>query len=236
WLKVLLLNLYGYILSQQRFSGSFTYWFNKYKENLKKTPDEIRLEQFELIKNNLIYCYDNIPYYKRVFEEIGFNPYQMQSISEINLLPFLTKDIIRKEFDNLYNKNIPSKKYKLHTTSGSTGEKLKFLLPKELLYKKNTAFLYRFYDMWGIKPKDKRATIGGRVFTHKPPFWIFNKFENQLLLSAHHLNNNTVLSYLQKLESFSPIFIQGHPSAILVIAKYILDKNYNLKFIPRVIF
>src|SRR5690606_32336915 len=78
--------------------------------------------------------------------------------------------------------------------------------------------------------------IGGRVFTHKPPFWIFNKFENQLLLSAHHLNNNTVLSYLQKLESFSPIFIQGHPSAILVIAKYILDKNYNLKFIPRVIF
>lgn len=236
WLKTILINVYGYLLSNKRFSGSFKTWFNIYKDNLKKTPEEIQLEQFELLKNNLIYCYEKIPYYKKIFVQTAFNPYEMKSIKDIKKIPFLTKEIIRKEFDNLCNKDIPPSKYKMHTTSGSTGEKLKFLLPNELLYKKNTAFLYRFYDMWGIKPKDKRVTIGGRVFTRKPPYWIYNRFENQLLLSSHHLNNDNVGSYINKIESFKPAFIQGHPSAILVMAKNILSRNYQLKSSIRVVF
>lgn len=234
--KYILINTYGYFLSKKRFSGNFKRWFATYRENLKKAPDEVRLEQFELLKNNLVYCYERIPYYKRLFDEVGFSPYLIQSVKDIQRIPFLTKDIIRKEFDNLYNKNIPAKNYKLHSTSGSTGEKLKFLLPNELLYKKNTAFLYRFYWMWGIKPKDRRVTIGGRVFTRKPPFWVYNRFENQLLLSSHHLDNHTVSSYINKIESFKPVFIQGHPSAILVMAKHILESHYELKIKIKVIF
>src|SRR5690606_40108750 len=132
-----------------------------------------------------------------------------------------TKEIIRQEFDNLYNKDIAKNKYIAHSTSGSTGEKLKFFLPKELYFKINTALLYRSYFMWGINPKDKRVTIGGRVFTNKPPYWIYNRFERQLLMSAHHLNVDSVELYLKKIVNFRPVFIQGHPSAILVLANHI---------------
>lgn len=230
WLKVILINIYGFVLAKRRFSGSFYKWYNLYKSNLQKSPATIKNEQFELLKKNLIYAFENITYYNRIFKEVGFDPYNIKSMDEIKKIPFLTKDIIRDEFENLYNKKIKSNKYILHTTSGSTGQKLKFLLPKELFYKKNTAFLYRFYHMWGIKPKDKRVTIGGRVFTEKAPFWIYNWFEKQLLISAHHLSTQTVASCISKIESFNPIFIQGHPSAILVLAKYIIEnkKNVNL--------
>lgn len=234
--KSILINIYGFFLARKRFSGTFKRWFGIYIGNLEKKPARIRLEQFELLKKNVIYCYEQIPYYKRLFDDIKFDPYSIESVKDIQRIPFLTKDIIRKEFDNLYNKNIPSKNYSLHSTSGSTGEKLSFLLPNELLYKKNTAFLYRFYHMWGIKPKDRRVTIGGRVFTHKAPFWVFNIFENQLLLSSHHLGNDTVSLYVNKIESFKPAFIQGHPSAILVMSKYILDRDRELKVNIKVIF
>lgn len=236
FVRTILINIYGFVLYRRRFSGSFYKWLSIYKQNLKKTPQEIQEEQLKLLKEQLIYNFENIPYYKKVFDEVNFNPYEIKSIIEIKKIPFLTKEIIRKEFDNLYNKKIPSKKYILHTTSGSTGEKLKFLLPKELYYKKNTAFMYRFYDFYGIQPMDRRVTIGGRIFTKRPPFWIYNRFENQLLLSAHHLNSNTVDLYLNKIEKFNPVFIQGHPSAILIIARHIIEKKYVLKAKIKAIF
>lgn len=236
FVKVILINIYGFILSRRRFSGSFKSWLKIYKNNLSKSPQTIRKEQFELLKFNLIYAYEHVPYYERIFKEVGFDPYTMVSEKEIEKIPFLTKDIIRKEFNNLYNSEIHKRSYLNHTTSGSTGEKLKFLLPTELSYKKNTAFLYRFYAMWGIRPKDKRVTIGGRVFTKKPPFWIYNRFENQLLMSAHDLSNDTVASYIRKIDSFRPVFIQGHPSAILVMAKYILEQKIKHKLNLKAIF
>lgn len=236
FIKVVLINIYGFILARRRFSGSFKYWLKIYNNNLNKTPQTIKKEQFELLKSNLTYAYENIPYYARIFKEVEFDPYNMVSEKEIEKIPFLTKNIIRKEFNNLYNSDIPKTNYLNHTTSGSTGEKLKFLLPKELSYKKNTAFLYRFYAMWGIQPKDKRVTIGGRVFTNKPPFWIYNRFENQLLMSAHHLSIDTVATYIKKIDSFQPTFIQGHPSAILVMAIYILEQKLQHKLNLKAVF
>lgn len=236
WLKVVLINIYGYILARRRFSGSFKYWYKEYIKNLEKPPDKIREEQFGLLKLNLIYAFENIPYYTRIFKEVGLNPYRIKSVEEIKKIPFLTKEIIRNEFDNLYNKKIKKYTYRIHQTSGSTGEKLKFLVPNELFYKKNMAFLYRFYTMWGIKPKDKRVTLGGRLFTNKAPYWIFNRFENQLLMSTHHLSMDTVESYLTRIEKFNPIFIQGHPSAMLLLAKYLLYNNRLINLTLKAIF
>jgi phenylacetate-CoA ligase len=140
------------------------------------------------------------------------------------------------EFANLYSKKVSKFTYKTHHTSGSSGEKLSFLLPNDLVYKKNTAFLYRFYSMWGVNPKDKRVTLGGRIFTNRAPYWITNWFENQLLMSTHHLNFQTVDSYISRIIRFNPIFMQGHPSAILFMAKYILSIKKHVPFNLRVIF
>lgn len=236
WLRHIAINTFGYILCKRRFTGSFTDYYNQYNKNLKKSQSQIENEQFELLKNNLIYCYENIPYYKKIFKESDFDPYKMISKNELKKLPYLTKDIIRSEYDNLQNPLISKSEYVEHFTSGSTGEKLKFLIPKELMYKKNTAFLYRFYGMHGIKPKDKRVTIGGRNFTNKKPFYAYNRFENQLLLSSHHLNVGNIEEYIKQINLHKPKFIQGHPSAILVIAKHLKSHKLSLKTNLKAIF
>lgn len=236
WIRQLAINTYGFILSRKRFSGNFKTYLSKYEENLSKSPNEIKEEQFNKLKDNLIYCFENIEYYKRIFKESNFDPYEMNSFEEIKKIPFLTKEIIRQEFDSLYNKKTPKSEYVEHYTSGSTGEKLRFLVPKELIYKLNTAFIYRFYAMAGINPKDRRVTIGGRKFANRKPYYSYNYFENQLLLSSHHLTEDNIRIYLQEINSYKPIFIQGHPSAILVLAKYILNKRYKINISLKAIF
>lgn len=236
WLKVILINIYGLLLSHRRFSGSFKTWFYIYNSNLKKRPNSINKEQFKLLKENLVYAYENIPYYNRIFTKINFDPYELNTVKELSKIPFLTKDIIRSEFQNLFNVSINKTDYLKHYTSGSTGERLSFYIPKELFYKKDTALMYRNYGMWGIKPMDRRITLGGRLFTTSPPFWIYNMWEKQLIMSSHHLNMQTVKSYISKIERFKPKFIQGHPSAVILLADYIFNNNVTLDIELKVIF
>jgi phenylacetate-CoA ligase len=214
------INAYGYWLRRQRFSREYQKFFTQVMENLTKTPDEIREEQLMLLKDNLIHANEKIPYYQDMFRTIGFHPSDLTSLSQLSALPVLTKDIIRENFDRLYNKSAPKHSYRLHATSGSTGQKLKFLLPKELMFAKNAAFTYRFYSLAGVMPMDRRVTIGGRMFTRKAPYWTHNRAENQLLLSAHHLSLRTVDRFLERIAQFSPVFIQGHPSAIFYMADH----------------
>lgn len=225
------INLYGYYLSQKRFNKRFYQLLDELILNLQKNPDQIKAEQFEMLKNTLIKAYQNVPYYRETFDQTGFNPFEFDSEKDLTKLPLLDKPTIRKNFSKLQNTNIPSNKLKLHTTSGSTGEKLKFYQPKELTYTINAAFMYRFYALHGVNPKDKRVTIGGRRFTLKPPYWSYNRFENQLLLSSHHLNHTTGKDYIKKINEFKPVFIQGHPNSILYLANLINKGNARL-FVP----
>lgn len=60
------------------------------------------------------------------------------------------------------------------------------------------------------------------MFAHKPPYWTHNRAENQLLMSAHHLSQRTIDGYLERIGRFSPVFIQGHPSAIYYMADHLV--------------
>lgn len=230
------INMYGFYLSRNRFNRLFYHAFDELMFNLTKTPDQIKREQFDKLKETLIYSYENVPYYKETFNKIEFNPYAFNHEVELRKIPLLDKATIRENYNKLQNANYPKKKIKPHTTSGSTGEKLKFLQSKELKYTLNAAFMYRFYALHGVKIKDKRITIGGRRFTNKPPYWSYNKFENQLLLSSHHLNNNTGIEYIKKINEFKPIFIQGHPNSILFLANIINNGNAEISIPLTAIF
>ena len=234
-IRFLAINFYGFLLSRRRFSKKFFRILDELNSNLNKSKEEVNREQFHLVKKNLIFCYEQIPYYKKLFNEVGFKPKNMNSLTEMQGIPYLTKDRIRENFDQLTNPSITKSDYQIHSTSGSTGQKLLFKLPKSLLYETNAAFIYRFYGIYGIKPKDKRVTIGGRKFTNKEPYWVVNYFENQLLVSSHHLQDENIFTILKRIEKFKPKFFQGHPNSIFRLATYVtknsLILNINLKAI-----
>ena len=166
WVKCLAINIYGFFLYKKRFGRVYKSFKNKIDNNLQKTKSEIIREQFVLLKNNLIYCHEKIPYYKHLFEKVDFNPYTFSSVEEIKKIPYLTKDIIRDNYIDLINPSIPKSKYTTHYTSGSTGEKLEFLIPKKLKYSLNTAFLYRFYSFLGIREATEELQLGEKIYKY----------------------------------------------------------------------
>jgi phenylacetate-CoA ligase len=78
--------------------------------------------QLERLKNIVKRAYENVPMYKRKFDEIGLKPEHIQTLKDIEKIPFTTKNDLRDNYPfGLFA--VPLKKIvRLHASSGTTGK------------------------------------------------------------------------------------------------------------------
>jgi phenylacetate-CoA ligase len=157
----------------------------------------------------------------------------MKSVDEMNVIPFLTKEIIRENFDKLIStKKVPGGHY-VATTGGSTGEPLKVLLDYDCVFKEN-AFVNHFRSKLGYKTSDKLATFRGVEFGNK--LWQFNPMQNELIFSPFKLSNHTLSKYIDKINAFKPAYLNGYLSSIYFLAKLMSENEINFKYKLKGIF
>jgi len=73
-------------------------------------------------------AYNNVPYYKRLYDDYGININEIRTLDDLKKLPFITKDEIRDHFPS----EIVSSKFNVEdchysATTGSTGRSLPFV-------------------------------------------------------------------------------------------------------------
>ena len=83
---------------------------------------KLRELQLERLRHIVAYAYDNVPMYKRRFDEIGLKPSHIRTLKDIELIPYTTKDDLRDNYPfGLFA--VPMKKIvRLHASSGTTGK------------------------------------------------------------------------------------------------------------------
>lgn len=78
--------------------------------------------QLERLKNIVRYAYDKVPHYKNKFDSIGLKPEYIQSLKDIEKIPFTTKNDLRDNYPySMFA--VPMKKIvRVHASSGTTGK------------------------------------------------------------------------------------------------------------------
>jgi len=108
--------------------------YKEYKEFLEKSQrwSYKQLKEWQLYQLNILlkHVYKNVPYYKNVFIERGLKPDDIQDLSDLKKLPYLTRDLVRENSEDLIAKNFPRSKGLYFTTGGSTGTPLGFYWEK----------------------------------------------------------------------------------------------------------
>ncbi len=88
--------------------------------------------------------------------------------------------------------------------------------------------------------KMKRASFNSSKIVppgqKKKVFWRTNLAIKQRFYSGFHCKGNNVKYYVENLNKYKPQSLDGYPSAIYEVAKYILDNNIKLTFTPIAIF
>ena len=59
---------------------------------------ELEKLQLEKLKHITKYCYDNVPLYKRKFDEAGFDCTKIKALSDIQYIPYTTKADFRDNY------------------------------------------------------------------------------------------------------------------------------------------
>ncbi len=98
---------------------------NYYQKEIETASREKILEiQNEKIVKQVKHVYENVPYYRNLMDKKGVKPEDIKGVSDIEKLPFLTKDDLREAYPyGLLGTDIKDC-VRIHSTSGTTGKRV----------------------------------------------------------------------------------------------------------------
>jgi phenylacetate-CoA ligase len=219
--------IYGTIPPRFRYSKVFWDTYNFLQESQWWSREKLKEYQMQQLEKLLNHAYNNVPYYRRVFDERGLKPKDIQDFDDLKKLPYLTKEIIRNNLEDLIARNYPSSKLQYCTTGGSTGIPMGFYVEKDIASAKEWAFMLTQWDRVGFRIGDRCVVLRGDVVrsANKEKFWEYNPVSKNLILSSYHMTDETLPGYIAKIRKFRPDFIQAYPSAVSILAKFIRKNN-----------
>ena len=181
----------------------------------------------------LSYAYKNCPYYKELFDREKIN---IDNINCLYKIPFLTKDIVRKNSNAILSKSIRKRDLLKRNTGGSTGEPLEFYSDR-LAGVIDDAHHRYLYTIMGYENGDVIADSGGifipKRLRNKNIYWV--KYPKKTVwghigYSSLYLTDFTIKYYIKNLLEVKPAILRGYPSFWSKIADYILFNNIKFDF------
>ncbi|GAK56884.1 CapK related-protein [Candidatus Vecturithrix granuli] len=101
------------------------------KNQWLKTSQIQDIQQKKLHKL-LHHAYTNVPYYRQLFDSVGVKPGDIQTVSDLSVLPITTKSTLRElPLNQITAQNIDLKTCIKDRTSGSTGMPLNFFFTRD---------------------------------------------------------------------------------------------------------
>ncbi|QWV91839.1 hypothetical protein KP004_11405 [Geomonas oryzisoli] len=188
--------------------------------------------QEEKLRELVRHCYQTVPYYRRIMEQMKLVPADFRSMADLVKLPILTKADVRKFGNEMISSAFTEKDLVHGHTSGTTGTPLDFFWDRDAWFL-NNVFDWRQKRWGGMRQGEPYALLLGRTIVsprrQTPPFWQFNKHENQLWVSSFHLSRRFLPAISEKLAAFRPAFLEGYPSTLFVLAKLLDEAGLTLK-------
>ena len=227
-------SVYGMLPPRIRYGRVFWETYNFLQESQWWSREQLKEYQLGQLSKLLHHAYENVPYYRRVFDERGLKPKDIQDFKDLQKLPYLTKEIIQDNLPDLVARNYPRSKLQYATTGGSTGIPMGFYLEKGVSNAKEWAFMLTQWNRVGFKIGDRCVVLRGNVVesASKGKFWEYDPVNKNLILSSYHLTDENMPKYIEKIREFKPDFIQAYPSAISILARFM--KEHNIEPFPSV--
>jgi phenylacetate-CoA ligase len=94
-------------------------WNEKYECMDLKTKEKLQVKR---LKNIVKFVYENVPFYKKKFDEHGVKIEDIKQLKDIEKLPFTTKTDLREAYPFGMFAVDDSKIIEIHTSSGTTGK------------------------------------------------------------------------------------------------------------------
>jgi phenylacetate-CoA ligase len=186
---------------------------------------EVDLEEYEILKlkETVANAYNNTKFYRKLFDDIGISPNDINSRKDLQKIPVVDKSMVREFYNSFLAINYPMKKTFHVTTGGTSGAPLKLLQSKNI-WAKEVAFFMSVFSEYGYNPSLLKGSLRGGNFSSisDRKIWVLNPVNNEIIFSPTHINRNTIKTYVNVLNELRPLYLHGFPSSMLFLV-------YNMK-------
>ena len=193
---------------------------------------EKKAYQLRKLRETLIYAYEHVPHYRKVFDDCGFDPQNIQDLSDIQRLPLLEKDEAVALGSELYSTDQRLAYYKTFT-GGSSGQALTVLLDKASIYKER-AVVTHYLSKFGYDPlRTRTVAFWGH---NKDQDYYYSPLKNEIVISPFRLFREGQLEPIcGDIEKFKATYVMGYPSAIYLFAQMLKKAGNRMRF-SRVVY
>jgi len=197
-----------------------------------KPQEEIKKYQEEKLKRLLLHAYENVPYYNKVLKESEVVINGDVNLDNFSRIPILTKEIIRKEGENLYSRDYKKRKPYENTSGGSTGEPVKFIQDKQY-WQMNIANKFYFNRLLGKDVGEKEINLWGSerdIFRNSLSLKekTINFLYNRTFLNAFKVDEAKLKNFVSEINKAKPVSMWAYVESIDLLARFIEEKGLKV--------
>ncbi|MGO9570595.1 MAG: phenylacetate--CoA ligase family protein [Desulfomonilaceae bacterium] len=182
---------------------------------------------------------DSVPYYRELFEKTNFDPSKVErDPSYLRRLPYLTKDIIRREGTRLLSERFSQTVLHVRKTGGSTG-------PSTLIYYSQealdwTAAVNLLVLEWAGKKRHWKEVHLSTRFPDSIPLKDRLKERikclalNRINILTDQLDDQGLAELWNELLRARPYLVQGHPSTMWALSRFVRKRGYDARGVLQV--
>lgn len=205
-------------------------YMDLYLDSINWSKDKIEHYQIKKINELLRYSYENVPFYKKRFDDYDFNWQKITYLDDLNKLPTLTRADLQNSFSQIISKKVDLQKCKKNSSSGSTGKPVVFYHDQEAMGANRAAVLFckllsgaEFGDRWiNIWGNPNTVSKDWKKFSSKISMFL----SNEKRYPAFYLKDKDGLySLYEEINQNMPDYIYGYTNAIYVFSKFIEQEN-----------
>ena len=188
--------------------------------------DMLRQLQGKRLADTARHVYNHVPFYKKSFDDAGISPADIQTIEDLEKLPFTVKQDMRDNYPYGLFAVPMDEIVRIHASSGTTGKQT------VVGYTKNDLKIWgevmaRTLGAGGVTAKDiGHISYGYGLFTGGLGGHIGSETIGCATIPASTGNTRRQVTILQ---DFAPSFLLCTPSYALTLAEYLEDNNIPLE-------
>jgi phenylacetate-CoA ligase len=183
------------------------------------------------VKNKfLVYAYQYVPYYTKLFDEHCIDPSEILTVDDFNQIPILLKSTIQQYPEAFISTKYATRQLKEIRTTGSTG------IPLSIYWDEGER-IRSLLDLWqmrstiyGVSPSNKFCTFHNIVsrenYINKNTR-ILRPNARSMSFSLLNLRSEHLAEYYTSMREFAPSWILGSPSVVYLLARYISDRKLD---------
>ncbi len=168
-------------------------------------------------------------YYRDRFDEAGLDPSSVRDLRDLQALPPLTKECIRRHREQMLNPQVAVQDRRKNATGGSTGEPLEFWQDNH--YWNVAEAIDSFVNgWWGLKELERTAVIWGadREFTDESMRErIYRWTHRRKLQNAFRMTQDDLQRFCMTIAKWKPACLIGYASALHTLADYAAENGYR---------